>query len=220
MSVDLVLVDVLQRHHVDLDRSPAAWPRRCRRAPCRRSPQRVMARNLSGSRVSSETFTRRTPAADSSPAKRASWLPLVVSVSSSSAPLARCRDRLSTAHDVAPDQRLAAGQPQLAHAAGDEGRAQPVEFLQRQNLLLGQERHVLGHAVDAAEVAAVGDRDAQVGDFAAERVDAGQAAGQAMARAGKRRPSLASPAVKPYGASAHGHGGPTTQGIEVDGPAA
>ena len=35
---------------------------------------------------------------------------------------------------------------------------------------LGQEGHVLGHAIDAAEIAAVGDRDAQVADGALERV--------------------------------------------------
>ena len=52
-----------------------------------------------------------------------------------------------------------------------KARAEPVEFLQRQQVLLRQERHVLGHAVDAAEVAAVGHRDAQIGDRAAERID-------------------------------------------------
>ena len=51
-----------------------------------RSPQRVIARNRSGSSVSSEMLTRRTPASNSSPAIFASWLPLVVMVSSSSRP--------------------------------------------------------------------------------------------------------------------------------------
>src|SRR5262249_19225651 len=66
---------------------------------------------------------------------------------------------------------FAAGEPQLRDALGDEGAAQPVEFLEREQVALGQERHVLGHAVDAAEIAAVRDRDAQVGDAAPERVD-------------------------------------------------
>src|SRR6185437_11287711 len=39
------------------------------------------------------------------------------------------------------------------------------------------ERHVLGHAVDAAEVAAVGDRDAQIADMPAERIDHGPVMG-------------------------------------------
>ena len=43
---------------------------------------------------------------------------------------------------------------------------------------LGQELHVLGHAVDAAEVAAVGDRNPQVGDRARERVDQAWLVGQ------------------------------------------
>ena len=50
-----------------------------------------MARNFASSSVSSDTFTRRTPASASGRAKRSSWLPLVVSVSSSS-PVPRWRD--------------------------------------------------------------------------------------------------------------------------------
>ena len=79
-----------------------------------RSPQRVMARNFSGSSVSSETLMRRTPQSASSPAKRASCEPLVVSVSSSSAPEAEmARQRAHQRHHVAADQRFAAGQSQF-----------------------------------------------------------------------------------------------------------
>ena len=81
------------------------------------------------------------------------------------------RQRGDEGHDAAADQRLAAGEAKLAHAARDEGRAQPVEFFERQQIGLGQEGHVLRHAVDAAEIAAIGDRDAQIGDVAAERID-------------------------------------------------
>ena len=81
------------------------------------------------------------------------------------------RQRAHQRHHVAPDQRLAAGQPQLAHALGDEGRAQPVEFFQRQQIGLGQECHVFGHAIEAAQVAAIGDRYPQIADGPAERVD-------------------------------------------------
>ena len=136
------------------------------------SPQRVMARNLSGSSVSSETLMRLTPCAASSAAYFGSCEPLVVSVSSSRAPVVEmARQRAEQRHDPAPHQRLAAGQPQLAHALGDEGAAQPVELLERQQVGLRQERHVLRHAVDAAEIAAVGHRDAQIGDRAPERID-------------------------------------------------
>jgi hypothetical protein len=110
---------------------------------------------------------RFTPWAAISGAYFLSWEPLVVSVSSSSAPAARWRER----HDAAPDQRLAAGEAQLAHALGDEGGAQAVEFLQREHVGLRQERHILGHAVHAAEIAAIGDRHSQIGDGAREWID-------------------------------------------------
>ncbi len=74
-------------------------------------------------------------------------------------------------HDIAPHQGLAAGDPQLAHAAIDEDAAEAVELFERQQVALGQELHVLGHAVGAAEVAAIRHRDAQVGDRPLERVD-------------------------------------------------
>ena len=88
------------------------------------------------------------------------------------------RHRAEEGHDPLADQRLAAGDAQLLDAEADEGRAEPVELLQRQELGLGQELHVLRHAVDAAEVATVGDRHAQVGDRARERVDQAWHVGQ------------------------------------------
>ena len=115
---------------------------------------------------------RLTPFAASSPAKRASCEPFVVSVSSSRAPEARCRDSpWNRRHDVAPHERLAAGEAQLAHPALDEDAADAVELLERQEVALRQEAHVLRHAVEAAEIAAVGHRDAQIGDRAPERID-------------------------------------------------
>ena len=68
----------------------------------------------------------------------------------------------------------------LRHAFGDEGAAQPVEFLKAQQVGLRQEGHVLGHAIDAAEIAAVGHRHPQIGDGARKRIDQ-------RARAGCRR---------------------------------
>ncbi len=69
-------------------------------------------------------------------------------------------DRAEQLHDIAPHQRLSARQSQLVHAFADEGAAQPVELFQRQDVGLGQERHVFGHAVHAAKIAAVGNGDA------------------------------------------------------------
>ena len=76
---------------------------------------------------------------------------------------------------VAPDERLAAGDPELRRAEPDEDAGQPLDLLERQDELARQEREVapedlLGHAVDAPEVAAVGDRDPQVVDRPAEPV--------------------------------------------------
>jgi len=73
--------------------------------------------------------------------------------------------------DALPHQRLAAGDAELAHAEAHEGAAEAIELLQRQQLRLGQEAHVLRHAVDAAEVAPIGDGDPQVGDVTLEWVD-------------------------------------------------
>ncbi len=81
------------------------------------------------------------------------------------------RQRGHERHDAAPHQRFAAGQPQLAHPFGDEGRAEPVKLFERENVGLGQEGHVFRHAIDAAEIAAVRDRHAQVSDGAAEWID-------------------------------------------------
>src|SRR5690606_37899787 len=74
-------------------------------------------------------------------------------------------------HDVLAHQRLAACQPQLPHTLFDENRTQPVELFEAQQILLWQECHVFRHAVHAAEIAAVGDRHAQIGDGTPEGVD-------------------------------------------------
>ena len=81
------------------------------------------------------------------------------------------RERGDERHDAAPHQRLATGEPQLSDPACNEGAAQPVEFFERQQVALRQERHVLRHAIDAAKIATIGHRDAQIGDRASERVD-------------------------------------------------
>ena len=116
---------------------------------------------------------RATPQSASAAAWVCSWLPLVVSVSSSRPCAEMARQRLDQPHQVLAHERLAAGEPDFAHALGDEGGGQPVDLLERKQILPRQERHGLGHAIDAAEIAAVGDRDAQIGDAPAERVNHG-----------------------------------------------
>ena len=96
------------------------------------------------------------------------------------------RHRVEEGQDALAHQGLAAGDAQLPHAEADEGVAEPVELLERQELRLGQELHVLGHAVDAAEVAAVGHRDAQIGQPPSERIDQARCFGGAgSARTGR-----------------------------------
>ena len=90
------------------------------------------------------------------------------------------RQRRDERHNAASHQWLAAGEAELAHAARDKGRAQAVELLEREHLGFRQKRHVFRHAIDAAEIAAVGHRDAQIGDRAAERVDQFRTSGAAF----------------------------------------
>src|SRR5205085_3280763 len=62
---------------------------------------------------------------------------------------------------LAPGQRLAAGEPHVVHAHRGEQRDHARELLVAQQLVAVQPGQALGrHAVLAAEVAAVGDRDA------------------------------------------------------------
>ena len=68
--------------------------------------------------------------------------------------------------------RLAAGEADALDAVAlDHQPGEALELLERQHLRPRQPRHLLVHAVRAAEVAAVGDRDAQVADDPPEAVD-------------------------------------------------
>ena len=78
---------------------------------------------------------------------------------------------------VAAAQRLASGQADLGDAAGDEGQRQAVQFLKAQHLGARQEGLPLGHAIGAAQIAAIGHRQAQVGDPALEAINKGAGGG-------------------------------------------
>ena len=76
---------------------------------------------------------------------------------------------------VPAHRRLAPGDPELLHAETDEDAGQPRDLLVAQDLGSRQEREVAaedlrGHAVGAAEVAAVGHRDPEVTRKAAQPV--------------------------------------------------
>ncbi len=72
---------------------------------------------------------------------------------------------------VAAEQRLAAGEANLVHAEADEDVDKAADLLEMQHVLARQPGVVvLRHAVFAAQVAAVGDRQAQVAQRTAEAI--------------------------------------------------
>jgi hypothetical protein len=78
--------------------------------------------------------------------------------------------------EIATQQRLAARDAQLARAECDERPGDTCDLLEGQQLAAVEEAvvapvHLLRHAVGAAEIAAVGDRDAQVAQRTAESVE-------------------------------------------------
>ena len=91
----------------------------------------------------------------------------------------RARDRGEPAHDlddVAPQQRLAACEPERRDAGGGSDPRDPLDLVERQDARAGEPFvALLGHAVGAAQRAAVGERDAQIAMDAAVRVDEGAA---------------------------------------------
>ena len=96
----------------------------------------------------------------------------------------------------APQQRLAAGQPDVGDAEPDGDADQPGHLLEGQQLGLGQPVQPLGrHAVAAPQVAPVGHRDPQVGRHPS--VPVGQHAGRHPPGAGWASWTVTSPA---YGA--------------------
>ena len=85
------------------------------------------------------------------------------------------REHLDQPLDVAAHERLAAGDAELAHAVRDEGAREALDLLvveqlrAREELVVAPE-DLLRHAVRAAEVAPIGDRDAEVAQRPAESV--------------------------------------------------
>ena len=80
-------------------------------------------------------------------------------------------------------QRLAAGQADLLDAQAGEDAGQPRDFLERQQVGVAHEgiagvEHRARHAIGAAEIAAIGDRDAQVAQRPRAPVERGLARGR------------------------------------------
>ena len=169
---NLVLVDALQRHRVDLDRQPRigggaqAVQHLGQAAPAgdarelgrvQRVQRHIHPAHPGGMKLGGEAGQLAAVGGQGQLVQRAG--------------VQMPAQALEQPHHVAAHQRLAAGDPELAHAARDERAAQPVQFLQGQQVGLGQKGHVFRHAIHTAEIAPVGDRDAQIADVATERVD-------------------------------------------------
>ena len=74
--------------------------------------------------------------------------------------------------EVPPQQRLAAGQPDLVDAEADEDVNQPADLLEVQEIVAGEpDVLLLRHAVFAPEVAAVRDRHTEAAERPAQRID-------------------------------------------------
>ena len=119
-------------------------------------------------------MTRVSPASLSVWALAASAEPLVVSAMSVMPSIVG--EHRDEPLQVAAQQRLAAGEPHLRDALVRERCGQPRDLLEREQLGAWQERVVvaedlLRHAVGAAEVAAVGDRDPQVAKWSGTTVE-------------------------------------------------
>ena len=72
---------------------------------------------------------------------------------------------------VAADQRLAPGQPDLVDPQRHHDPHEPLDLLEAQELAPRQELRILRHAVDAADVAPIRHADPQVVVHPAKRVD-------------------------------------------------
>ena len=170
--VELVLVDAAQRHGVDLDREPGSLRRR---EPFEDRLEPAAAGDL-GELRRVERVDRDVDPAHAAIAQFAGVAGELAAIGRQGQLVERAgadmpAERAEQGHDVAADQRLAAGQAKLFDAEPDEGAAHPVELLEGQKLGFRQKSHLFRHAIDAAEVAAVGDRYAQIGDGSSKRVD-------------------------------------------------
>ena len=172
--VELAVVDAAQRHRIDLDREPGALGSvEAAHHLVEIAPARELAEFVGIERVH-----RHVHPAHADIGQFLGILGELAAVGRQGeffqrAAVEMFSETAEQRHHVLAHQRLAARQAQLLDAATDEGSAQTLQLLERQHLRLGQEGHVLGHAVDAAKVAAIRHGDAEIGDVAAERVDHG-----------------------------------------------
>ena len=113
---------------------------------------------------------RWSPAARSAAAWAPSRTPLVVSARSAIA--RRRREAFDEDRQIAPQQRLAAGNPHAIDAERRKDVHEGADFLERQQVLARQPHVVrLRHTVMTPEVAAVRDRDPEAAQRARETIE-------------------------------------------------
>lgn len=83
----------------------------------------------------------------------------------------QARDALDERRQAGAHERLAAREPDPAHAERDERPRESGERVERQHVRARRESHVLRHAVHATEVAPVRHRQTHIRDSAAEAID-------------------------------------------------
>ncbi len=167
---DFIIIDALERHHVDLDRQS----RRLRRfQPGEHRGNIAATGDMGKARWVAAVQTDIDPAH-----------PCVgqhVGMVGQLGAIGRQRQFVQPAAqmppdpahqiaNIAPHQRLAASQPDLVDAARYEQVGQQRDLLQREHLIFGQELHLFRHAIAATQVAAVRDGYAQIADPAAQAV--------------------------------------------------
>ena len=139
---------------------PASLAARIPSITCSKPGRRVNCSKRAASMVSRLMLIRLRPAARSVRATGASKIPLVVSPTSLSPGMRR--QFFDERRQVAPNQRLAAGQANLIDSQGHRDPHQADNLLEGEELGARQELDLLGHAVDAPDVAPVGHTDPQV----------------------------------------------------------
>ena len=176
----LVLGEAAQRDGVDLDRVRLGELREDLEA-AQDARQGVAACHLEEA-VALERVDRDVEAVDPRPDQRVGVALKQEAVRGDAQVVDQRREHRSQPRELAAHERLATGQPQVADAHRGEQRDQPLDLLEREHLGSLEPRQPLGrHAVLATEVAAVGDRDAEVADepavAVAQRLHVGQATG-------------------------------------------
>jgi hypothetical protein len=167
----LLLGEVAQRHRVDLDR-PHALVAGDRLQAAQHLRQRVAPGQLEEA-VALERVDRHVDARDAGLDERVGVAFEQVGVGGQRQVLdaGHRREHRDQPRELASDERLAAGQAQVRHAHPGHYSRQPFDLLEGEDLGALQPGQPVGrHAVLAAEVAAIGDRDAQVRDLPAVAV--------------------------------------------------